>query len=624
MKQQNLVRALALGLAVAFGATSATAADAVDSNRVWIKFKKGQRANVETLLRGNGGRIHHRFDRIDAFAASLPPQVIERLRNNPNIEFIEADQPRFPLGQSVTYGIDLVQARDVWDANRDGIVDGGAATGAGIKVCVIDSGIHGNHEDFNGVDLAGGYPSGWNTDTCGHGSHVAGTIAAANNAAGVVGVSPGAVSLHIVKVFDGASCGWSYSSDLVDAANRCAAAGAKVINMSLGGSGSSTSERNAFQSLYDQGVLSIAAAGNDGNTAHSYPASYDSVISVAAVDSNKAHADFSQSTNQVELSAPGVGVLSTVPFESASMTVAGTGYLVDLLDGTHVGVASGQLADGGRCTATNGAWAGKVVMCERGDISFADKVNNVANSGGAAAVVYNNAPGGFSGTLGGAGPAIPAVSMAQADGQSLVASQLGASATVSTVSNNQGNGYAYYDGTSMATPHVAGVAALVWSANPNWTAAEIRNALAVTAEDLGSAGRDNQTGWGLVRAKAALDYLNNGGGGDGGGGDGGGGDGGGVVASVSSISLSTTGRGRNYTTTASVTIVDGEGSPMGGASVTGCFSGAVSGCSTRTTTSSGRTTFTSPRYKGGSVTFCVTEVTGANDSFDNTNACRSN
>lgn len=620
MKQQNLTRALALGLAMALGATSATAEEGPDPNRVWVKAKKGQRANVETLLRGNGARIHHRFDNIDAFAVTLPPRLAERLRSNPNIERIEVDAPRYPLGQGVPYGIDLVQARDVWDANRDGVVDAGAATGAGIKVCVIDSGIHGAHEDFAGVNLSGGHPAGWNTDTCGHGSHVAGTIAAANNAAGVVGVSPGAVSLHILKVFDGASCGWSYSSTLVDAANRCAQAGAKVINMSLGGSTSSTTERNAFDSLYAQGVLSIAAAGNDGNNRHSYPASYASVVSVAAVDSNKAHASFSQFTDQVEVAAPGVSVLSTVPFANASLTVGGAGYIVDVLEGSAVGTVTGQLANGGRCTAANAAWAGKVVLCERGDISFGDKVGFVAASGGSAALVYNNVAGGFSGTLGGSA-AIPAVSMAQADGQSLVANQIGASATVSTVVNNQGNGYAYYDGTSMATPHVAGVAALVWSANPSWTAAQIREALSVTAEDLGTAGRDNYTGWGLVRAKAALDYLNGGGGGDDGGGDNGGG---GIVASVGSISLNTTVKGRNATTTATVTIASSAGGNLAGASVTGCFSGGVTGCSTRNTDGNGRVTFTSARYMPRSVTFCVTNVTGPNGSFDNTNACRSN
>ncbi len=100
---------------------------------------------------------------------------------------------------------------------------------------MIDSGIHAGHEDFAGIALSG-YPSGWNNDQCGHGTHVAGTIAAANNNLGVIGVSPGKVSLHIVKVF-GDDCAWSYSSTLVDAAQRCQAAGAKVISMSLGGAG---------------------------------------------------------------------------------------------------------------------------------------------------------------------------------------------------------------------------------------------------------------------------------------------------------------------------------------------------------------------------------------------------
>jgi subtilisin family serine protease len=511
----------------------------------------------------------------------------------------------------------MVQARDIWDANRDGAVDPGAATGNGIRVCIIDSGIHSTHEDLSSLNLNGGYPSGWNNDTCGHGSHVAGTIAAANNQAGVVGVSPGAVSLQILKVFNGSTCGWSYSSSLIDAANRCAQAGAKVINMSLGGSQSSTTESNGFANLYAQGVLSIAAAGNDGNTSHSYPASYDSVVSVAAVDSNKALASFSQRTNQVELAAPGVGVLSTVPFVTASLSVGGASYMAEGLEGTFSGSGTGSLVNGGLCTATNSGWAGRAVLCERGSISFADKVNFAANSGAAAVAIYNNAPGGFSGTLGGTGPAVPAVSISQEDGQFLVANRLGQSATINTVANNQGNGYAYYDGTSMATPHVAGVAALVWSANPGWTNAEIRQALAVTAEDLGSAGRDNSFGWGLVRAKAALDYLNGGGGGDP--------DPDPVVAKVGSLSLVTSTKGKNTTGTANASIVNGSGQALASASVTGCFSGAVNSCSTRTTSGSGQVTFTSPRYKStGTLTFCVTNVSGPNDSFDSTGACRSN
>jgi serine protease len=503
MKQSKLTGALLLGLAMTVGA-SATLAQGSDKERVWVQFKDGSKAQVQRALQGAGGEIHHTFDGINAFAVSLPSQAIAGIQNNPNVKLVEADPVRKPMGQIQPYGIGMVQAPEVWATGT---------TGDGITVCVIDSGIHAGHEDFQGVNLVGGYPSGWNNDTCGHGSHVAGTIAAKDNTSGVVGVNTGGINLFIVKVFDGETCGWSYSSDLVDAANRCANAGAKVINMSLGGSFSSQTENNGFANLYNQGVLSVAAAGNGGNTQKSYPASYNSVVSVAAVDNTKTLASFSQRNDQVELAAPGVGVLSTVPFVSATTAVDGVSYIVSALEFTYEGSASGTLVNGGRCTAA-GSWSGRTVLCERGDISFADKVNNAYAGGAAAVIIYNNASGGFSGTLGSAGPAIPAVSMSQEDGQYLVSNKIGVSASVSTVPNNQGSGYAYYDGTSMASPHVAGVAALIWSANPTWSNQQVRDALAVTAEDLGSAGRDTSYGWGLIRAKAALDELQGGGGTD--------------------------------------------------------------------------------------------------------------
>jgi serine protease len=126
------------------------------------------------------------------------------------------------MGETVPYGIDAVQARDVWDANRDGQIDSGAPTGNGRLICVIDSGLQTSHPEFAGVNIAGGYNSPsttpWNEDTCGHGTHVSGTIAAALNGSGVVGVTPGGTSFYIVKVFDGPSSGWAYSSDLVKVA----------------------------------------------------------------------------------------------------------------------------------------------------------------------------------------------------------------------------------------------------------------------------------------------------------------------------------------------------------------------------------------------------------------------
>jgi len=475
----------------------AASAPSEEKVRVWVTFEKGFKDNVKNSLNGAGAEFHYEFDDLDSVVVSMPVQAIDGLTHNPHVLAIEEDVQRYPMEQAVPYGIGAVQATTVQETG---------VTGSGITVCVIDSGLYTGHEDFNGAHISGGTPTGWNTDQCGHGTHVAGTIAAQNNSLGVVGVAPD-VNLYIVKVF-GENCAWTYSSTLVDAANKCKAAGAKVISMSLGGSTKSTTEKNAFDSLYSSGILSIAAAGNDGTTALSYPAGYSSVMSVAAVDSNNAWASFSQYNSDVEIAAPGVGVLSTVPYLATdTVTVGGTTYKGIHVEYAAYGTASGALVDGGLCGTTNSAWNGKVVLCQRGTYDFVVKVTNVEKSGGVATVIYNNVEGALNATLGeGNSSSIPAIGITMADGQALV-TKVGSSAdVVSTIQWNT-SGYELYDGTSMATPHVSGVAALIWSANPSWTNAQIRTALTSTALDLGATGKDNYYGYGLVQAKAALDYL---------------------------------------------------------------------------------------------------------------------
>ena len=169
------------------------------------------------------------------------------------------------------------------------------------------------------------------------------------------------------------------------------------------------------------------------------------------------------------------------------------------------GTATGPLADGDRCL-TPGDWDGMVVLCERGDADFYDKVMNVQNSGGVAAVIYNNEPGLFSGTLGKKGDYIVAISLSQEDGQAALAF-VGQEATVQSSESVPGSSYEAWNGTSMATPHVSGVAALLWSANPKWTNVQIREAMAMTAMDLGDEGWDPHYGYGLVQAYDALQYL---------------------------------------------------------------------------------------------------------------------
>jgi len=493
---------------------------AQDSNppndgRYMVKFKDFDGA--ASLVRSLGGKPVRELAPQKVVAAMLPEQALRGLQNHPNVEYVEIDQRRYLMGETKPYGITMVQADDpIFDNNNS----------SGCTVCIIDSGYYRGHEDLQDAGVAGTNDSGsgfWYEDSCGHGSHVAGTVAAVKNTVGVLGVNGNqSLNIWVEKVFNGADCAWSYSSDLIAALNRCRnnAGGRKlVVSMSLGGDFSNTTENNAFQDAYNAGVLSIAAAGNGGNTRTSYPAGYASVVSVAAVDSSKNVASFSQQNADVELAAPGVGILSTTPFKVSSLAVGADSYLGSTLDGAARTSASGTLVFGGLCGATDSTWSGKVVLCERGTYSFAEKVAAVANSGGIGAAIYNNAEGGFAGTLNGTST-IPAISMAQADGLA-AKNQAGSSATVDNTEGQAGtsyNGYEYYDGTSMATPHVSGVAALVWSNYTNKSNADIRAALQQTAEDRGNAGRDNAYGYGIVRAKAAYDYLAGSGGGGGGGG----------------------------------------------------------------------------------------------------------
>jgi subtilisin family serine protease len=164
---------------------------------------------------------------------------------------------------------------------------------------------------------------------------------------------------------------------------------------------------------------------------------------------------------------------------------------------------------GGLCDSWSSDWAGQIVLCERGDISFADKVGNVMQGGGLAAAIYNNVEGDFGGTLGDEGDWIPAISLSQEDGLILKESYLGTDVELENFAPSVGSGYEAWGGTSMATPHVSGVAALLWSANPKWTNVQIREAMVMTAMDLGEEGWDPYYGYGLVQAYDALQYLQN-------------------------------------------------------------------------------------------------------------------
>jgi serine protease len=392
----------------------------------------------------------------------------------------------------------------------------------GQKVCIIDSGLDASNNDFNWGSITGDNDSGtgnWFDHGGPHGTHVAGTVAAADNGFGVVGMAPG-VSLHIIKVFNEA--GWGYSSDLAQAANLCAAAGANIITMSLGGGGANSTEENAFNDFTANGGLVLAAAGNDGNNVRSFPAGYESVMMIGANDGDNNIADFSQfpsatkttgrGKNRVTITADGLGVevtaggvdtFSTYPAGLAtlsSLTVDGAGVASGATD--NVGSVSGSTYFMGTGAAVDNGASGKICIIDRGDISFVDKANNCSNSGGIGAVVINNlsTEGVIYMDLTGTIATFPMVGAALADRSAIVGA--------STASINIGAGdYGYMSGTSMATPAVAGLAALVWSNNPNCTGTEIRDALKATAEDQGTVGRDDYFGYGIAKGADANAYL---------------------------------------------------------------------------------------------------------------------
>jgi len=449
-------------------------------------------------------------------------KFIEKLRKHPSVESIEPDYQRYLMAQNQPWGIAKTQS--------DQLTDGDAAN---MTVCIIDSGYEQANPDLNANNASGTNNSGtgnWYQNGGSHGTHVAGTIAGVNNSEGVIGIMPNTnVNLHIVKVFN--ESGWGYSGDLSDAVDTCVNNGAKVVNMSLGGAGSSNTEKNALQAAADAGVLLIAASGNDGNTTLSYPASYDAVMAVGALDSNNQHAEFSQYTSQVEVSAPGEAILSTVAGDGrlGFITVGSTTYGNDsVVPQTHYvqsggnyvvnnvdGSANGVLAS---CTISGSSYScsnvnGNICLAERNDNQKGSNYPEInpakacADAGASAVIVYSDStrPGLQNPFLVDANTdvTVPTVSVSRALGQQLMA-QLGTNASL-TVSGSQD--YAYYNGTSMATPHVTGVAALVWSNNPNCTADDVRSALKTTAIDLDVAGRDDKTGFGLVQAKAASDAL---------------------------------------------------------------------------------------------------------------------
>jgi subtilisin len=308
--------------------------------KVLIGFKEKPGPAQQAMVKGVGGQIKYTYHIVDAIAASIPEKAIDALRKNPNITNVDLDSKVYALETELesSWGVEHIGAGIVHDSNNKG---------SGVKVAIIDSGVDYTHEDLDanfdtallGYDFVNNdnYPM----DDDGHGTHVAGTVAAEDNGSGVVGVAPEA-NLYALKVLEGGSGYWS---DIIAALEWCVNHGIEVTNNSYGSSiNPGVTVKAAFDNSADAGVLHVAAAGNSGNPRGKgnnveYPARFESVIAVAATDKSDKRASFSSTGNAVELAAPGVNINSTLPGDDysgekwsgtsmASPHVAGTAALV--------------------------------------------------------------------------------------------------------------------------------------------------------------------------------------------------------------------------------------------------------------------------------------------------------
>ena len=327
-----LLTGLVLGSAVLAGPRTGSG----PIGRKIVVFDKKTFANepVRDAVLGRAG-IHGKIKDlplVNGVVVIMPSKAAERaLRKEAGIARIDDDVRVEALAQTLPWGVDRIDAEKAWSTT----------TGDPVKVAIIDTGIASSHPDLS-ANLKGGvstvgYTSKYNDDN-GHGTHVAGTVAALNNTTGVVGVGP-KIDLYAVKVLD--RFGSGYLSDVIEGLDWAVGNGMKVVNMSLGTSSYNKSLEDAVKRVNAAGIVQVAAAGNSGSADNTvnYPAKFAQVIAVGATDSSTSNniAYWSSRGPEVDLAAPGVNIYSTWPSRSyktlsgtsmASPHVAGTAALV--------------------------------------------------------------------------------------------------------------------------------------------------------------------------------------------------------------------------------------------------------------------------------------------------------
>jgi len=296
-----------------------------------------------------GGTIIKEFKNMEMVHALIPPGAFDSLSKNPAVEFIEADSS-FEIAQASTseysesWALEDVGAESVHSSNY---------TGKGVKIALLDTGIDYNHPEF-ARSYRGGYDFINNDndpmDDNGHGTHVAGILAAASDGEGIVGIAPG-VELYVLKVSDKKGSG-SFSG-LVQGIEWSVEHDIDIVTMSITGQGGSRALAKAAQMAYEEhGLVLVAAVGN-GQGDVLYPAAYEQVIGVGSVTKANELSSFSRTGSEVELVAPGSGIKSAaiggnyrLSSGTSMATPLVTGSIALLLESDERAWASTRMVDG--------------------------------------------------------------------------------------------------------------------------------------------------------------------------------------------------------------------------------------------------------------------------------------
>lgn len=363
--------ALSLLVPATFEVQAAPVSQATEAvkDTIIVKFKPGISSTKKAnLLKSKKAKVLSENKKLGFHVIQVQDQTVrEAIAEYSKMAEVQYAEPRTlyhatwtpndPLYSSDQYGPQKMQAPAAWDVTKGS---------SSVVVAVIDTGVQTDHPDLTGKTVAG-YDFVNNDsnpyDEQGHGTHVAGTVAATtNNGIGVAGVAPD-VKVMPVRVLDRNGSGTNdwVASGITYAADN----GAKVINMSLGGSSGSQALQDAVNYAWSKGVVVVAAAGNSNTSSPSYPAYYTNCIAVAATDSNDAKASFSNYGSWVDVAAPGVSIISTTlgggyaKYSGTSMAsphAAGVAALVASQGKSHTEVRSILEGTADRISGTGNYW----------------------------------------------------------------------------------------------------------------------------------------------------------------------------------------------------------------------------------------------------------------------------